>query len=325
MVCRESSDKLDERLIQIIHSESDVDARRDMKALQTAVRQKLTRDGELERRLQLVENRLLHGTDMSFYDGNSIRSGTDTIVPGPSVHTPSDSTQGPHIGVSTRDFEESLMLSWVYRRTQHREDDVSMRSSVCRQSAWSALSDLSLADLSVLSVIALPIAVEELYSSQWYSGATSGTGALHSTTPHDAGRGMINSAAATQSGGAQHDKQDVVITLPQPEVAGTTVASVPTFVQQSLEALEGPASSVSASASAGLLQQLPTDRDSCVGESPDEVYSCMHCKEVSGPLMPSSSTLQLTVAALQILEEGKAFELGMSWPAPVPSVLMLTE
>ena len=157
-----------------MNSKSDADAERSREALYLAVTQKLAEDRDLERRLELVENRLLHGVHSSVFDNNSIRSGTYssdtlTVLPDSRFDAPLSLASTPHMSVAGREFEDLLKASWVYRRTQEREENMSFRSSVCRQSAWSVLSDLSLADLSVLSVIALPISAEELYNGKWYA------------------------------------------------------------------------------------------------------------------------------------------------------------
>lgn len=78
-----------------------------------------------------------------------------------------------------RPFECDLELSRVYRRAQdpRKSMDFSFRSSIARTNAWSVFSGMSLGDISVLSVIALPIYADDLRNSHHYDfgdGATSG-------------------------------------------------------------------------------------------------------------------------------------------------------
>ena len=78
-----------------------------------------------------------------------------------------------------RSFEVTLSSSWVYRRTQHLLEDMSLLGSLDRETAWSALSDWSLADISILSVIALPILCtdtvsEVIFTSSVVSGGYDG-------------------------------------------------------------------------------------------------------------------------------------------------------
>lgn len=46
---------------------------------------------------------------------------------------------------------------------------MSMRSSVLRMSAWSILSDMSLANISIIAVMSLPVQIQELANGGWYS------------------------------------------------------------------------------------------------------------------------------------------------------------
>ncbi|KAI1365901.1 hypothetical protein F5Y08DRAFT_338301 [Xylaria arbuscula] len=69
---------------------------------------------------------------------------------------------------SVFEFERDLQLSSVYRRVRRGSMDFSFHSSIARTNAWSLLSDYSLADLSVLSVIALPLDLSEVTNSHCY-------------------------------------------------------------------------------------------------------------------------------------------------------------
>lgn len=67
--------------------------------------------------------------------------------------------------VPLQDFEIALEQTYVYRRVQSNNDsDVSFTTSTFRLNAWRLLSDLSLDDISMVSVIALPISFEEINS-----------------------------------------------------------------------------------------------------------------------------------------------------------------
>jgi Leucine-rich repeat (LRR) protein len=72
------------------------------------------------------------------------------------------------LSLSSQEFEDLLQQSWVYRRNEHREETMSFNSSVIRDYAWSELSKLTLAHLSIISVIALPVKASELADSSWY-------------------------------------------------------------------------------------------------------------------------------------------------------------
>ena len=65
-------------------------------------------------------------------------------------------------------FDNDLQDSRVYRRTQGREPHSSLTSTIGCSIGWSFLSGLSLADISCLSVISLPISVRELWKPSHY-------------------------------------------------------------------------------------------------------------------------------------------------------------
>ena len=72
----------------------------------------------------------------------------------------------PAFLIEPREFEQILYASWVYRRTEHRSEMMSFNTSIARESAWSLLSECSLGDISILSVVALPVYISEL-STGW--------------------------------------------------------------------------------------------------------------------------------------------------------------
>ncbi|KAF4499311.1 Ras family, other [Fusarium agapanthi] len=67
------------------------------------------------------------------------------------------------------DFEHDLKLSRVYRLAKRDTMDFSIHSSVARTHAWSSLSGISLSDISHISVLALPLYVEDISNPQHYN------------------------------------------------------------------------------------------------------------------------------------------------------------
>jgi hypothetical protein len=65
-------------------------------------------------------------------------------------------------------FEDELRASRVYRRTQPYSSDASFTTSSVRTHAWSIFSGFSLADISAVSAIALPLYSHEISNNQWY-------------------------------------------------------------------------------------------------------------------------------------------------------------
>lgn len=144
--------------LNILKCASENDAHKELSALTQNCMEKLANSQDLERRVELVEAQLQQNT---LGDSMPIRSGSDLTVR-PMGKGTLDAYPIQH------EFEETLYASWVYRRNQTRRESMSIRSSVIRQSAWSALSELSLAQISIISVIALPVQRSELFNAQWY-------------------------------------------------------------------------------------------------------------------------------------------------------------
>ncbi|KAI0968504.1 P-loop containing nucleoside triphosphate hydrolase protein [Xylaria arbuscula] len=63
-------------------------------------------------------------------------------------------------------FEDELAQSWVYARVRRTECDISFTSGL-----WSMLSGLSLGQISNISIIALPITLNDISNSSWYNGS----------------------------------------------------------------------------------------------------------------------------------------------------------
>lgn len=72
------------------------------------------------------------------------------------------------LAVSKFDFEDDLELSRVYRRAVRETMDFSFRSSIARSHNWSVFSGLSLGDISILSVIALPLYQGDITNAEHY-------------------------------------------------------------------------------------------------------------------------------------------------------------
>ncbi|KAK3303446.1 uncharacterized protein B0T15DRAFT_504665 [Chaetomium strumarium] len=89
-------------------------------------------------------------------DEQSVSSGALELGPGPP-------------GTPSFAFESDLEASTAYRRAQRETVDFSFRSSVAWSNGLSAFSRLTFGDVSVLSVIALPIHADEISNSHHYT------------------------------------------------------------------------------------------------------------------------------------------------------------
>jgi cell division control protein 24 len=73
-----------------------------------------------------------------------------------------------NLAISKFDFEEDLESSRVYRRAVRETTDYSFRSSIARSHSWSVFSGLSLGDISIMSVIALPVYQDDITNAEHY-------------------------------------------------------------------------------------------------------------------------------------------------------------
>jgi hypothetical protein len=65
-------------------------------------------------------------------------------------------------------FQIDLEASRVYRKANRHSSDNSFCSSAVPSHAWTGLSDVSLSDISVISVVALPITSSDISNSEHY-------------------------------------------------------------------------------------------------------------------------------------------------------------
>lgn len=65
-------------------------------------------------------------------------------------------------------FEQDLSESRVYKRVRRKELSGSDSSSAATSLGWSCLSNMTFADISMMSVISLPITANELFNGEHY-------------------------------------------------------------------------------------------------------------------------------------------------------------
>jgi hypothetical protein len=84
------------------------------------------------------------------------------------IQLPSESESG--VRKSIRPFELVLFETRVYARVKNDECGLSdiTNPSTSKSGAWSMLSGLSLDQISQISVIALPISLDDVVNSSWY-------------------------------------------------------------------------------------------------------------------------------------------------------------
>ncbi|KAJ4416869.1 hypothetical protein N0V82_006508 [Gnomoniopsis sp. IMI 355080] len=151
-------------MCQILQCESDLEASESQQRLQLMVEQVLVDNQKLKEMMgqmndsfdaQSTITRCLLGT---MDDDASTITGVDRR----------DTIRGVTNGVLKFAFERILETTWVYKRNERNECDVSFISSAQRSHAWSIFSSVSLADVSIKSVIAMPITTLDISNPVHY-------------------------------------------------------------------------------------------------------------------------------------------------------------
>jgi hypothetical protein len=157
-----------------IPSESDLIARYDRQELLSHQDRILQHNRDLSQRLARVESHFDTGGSAITKQPASLRSTA------PTHHDPGSAVTVDNWRVSSMTqletarvfaFERVLKASRVYRRAKRPTDDRSFRSSIPLSHAWTALSDISLSDISAISVVALPLAETDISNGHHYTFA----------------------------------------------------------------------------------------------------------------------------------------------------------
>ncbi|KAF5532685.1 Rho guanine nucleotide exchange factor scd1 [Fusarium phyllophilum] len=158
-------------VLMILQSDSGQTVKEHQEQLSNNVKVLLDSNDALSRRLMNIEDALDEQTIMSR------RMSILSLSASPSQNTSQQSTvESPATSISTEtslsifkfDFEDDLESSRVYRRAVRETMDFSFRSSIARSHNWSVFSGLSLGDVSVMSVIALPVYQGDLANAEQY-------------------------------------------------------------------------------------------------------------------------------------------------------------
>ncbi|KAF5535701.1 Rho guanine nucleotide exchange factor scd1 [Fusarium phyllophilum] len=145
-------------ILSILQSDSQGGAEESQQKLIASVDNLLRGNTDPSRRMMALENTI----DTMSRRRATIQSTRDTDALG------RKSTSSWRSSLFEFDFEHDLKLSRVYRHAKRDTMDFSARSSVARTHAWSCLSGISLSEISNISVLALPLYVEDISNPQHY-------------------------------------------------------------------------------------------------------------------------------------------------------------
>ncbi|KAH7072537.1 hypothetical protein FB567DRAFT_538348 [Paraphoma chrysanthemicola] len=159
-------------MLNILQCESDQEARRNHAQLLAVCTVLLRSNTELTRRLTHLETCFDSAESMLTRRPDSIMS-SETITKYGNNTAMERLAEELHsmslFSLSDSQFETVLEASTVYRRARKPGCDSSFRSSIVRSHAWTVLSDISLSEISVISVIALPIRLLDIANAQHYT------------------------------------------------------------------------------------------------------------------------------------------------------------
>ncbi|KAF5646506.1 uncharacterized protein FTJAE_2044 [Fusarium tjaetaba] len=146
-------------ILSILQSDSQARAEESQQQLIAAVDDLLRGNTDLSRRMVEMENTI----DTMSHRRATIQSTRDLDA------QKGKGTSSQRSSLLEFDFEHDLKLSRVYRHAKRDTMDFSARSSVARTHAWSSLSGISLSDISHISVLALPLYVEDISNPEHYN------------------------------------------------------------------------------------------------------------------------------------------------------------
>ena len=144
--------------------------------LNTTVQSILAHSEDIPQRLASIETKV---AGLSRYAASTVERPTDTSDDASMIRPNNDGIENDHLsppelGYTMFQFciqiQKELEASRVYRRTAKRHSFSSLPSGF-HSAAWSALSGVSLAEISNLSVLSLPISYNELWNPQHYTTA----------------------------------------------------------------------------------------------------------------------------------------------------------
>ncbi|RGP71687.1 hypothetical protein FLONG3_6991 [Fusarium longipes] len=155
-------------ILMILKSDSDRSATQHHQQLSANIDLLLESNHSLSRRLMNLEDSLDSQTIAS--RRMSFLSLTDATPQGTGSEASqlSNTETESSVDISKFDFQDDLEASRPYRRAKRDTMDYSFRSSIARSNSWSVFSGLSLGDISIMSVIALPVYQEDITNAQHY-------------------------------------------------------------------------------------------------------------------------------------------------------------
>ncbi|KAH7350277.1 hypothetical protein BKA66DRAFT_476671 [Pyrenochaeta sp. MPI-SDFR-AT-0127] len=159
-------------MLNILQCESDKEAQLHRQELLSNTNHLLKSNAELSRRIAFLED--CFDTSNSIHMRQQASRTSTTAYTKDGAHAMLRESNRrissiPAEGMPCFQFESALGASRVYRKVQRETADFSFRSSMALSHAWSALSDISLSDISLVSVVALPVLMDDITNTHHYT------------------------------------------------------------------------------------------------------------------------------------------------------------
>ncbi|KAF1843551.1 uncharacterized protein K460DRAFT_407893 [Cucurbitaria berberidis CBS 394.84] len=152
-------------MLNILQCESDLEAHRSRELLSSITSDILKSNLELSRRIAYLEECFDTSKSMRVYRPVGFTQ-TGGLPQNAAIERLQETNTRLSLGslgaAQNFQFESDLKSSRVYRKAKRHTADYSFRSSIALSHAWSSMSDISLSDISVVSVVALPITLDDV-------------------------------------------------------------------------------------------------------------------------------------------------------------------
>ncbi|KAH0429738.1 hypothetical protein CcaCcLH18_08281 [Colletotrichum camelliae] len=157
-------------MVSVLMSTSNVEALNSSEKMREKMEEILEQNRTLYQHLHSMENEMPPDSrSVKFIDdAASVMSGRGSLRSFTSVATaivrPHSIAFSARTRPSMRDFEAALQSSRVYKRSKSNKSDVSFTTSTAPTNAWTTLSGISLADISIISTYCLPITLNNIHT-----------------------------------------------------------------------------------------------------------------------------------------------------------------
>lgn len=248
------------------HSVSLDEARGFSEKLRDLVSEALENDETMAQRIDEMETQMIRPSIRGSIGTMTIRGDAESQST-PVVANNSSTTKASQTQSIAFAFENDLQSSRVYGRVTHKHSYISLTSSAGKSRGWSFLSDLTLSEVSNVSVLFLPITKEELYNGYDYQFS-------HARGTEAHGRNSYRTCPSSSEG--DHRRRRLLLTFteigkgipPQDSLPPSAIVVETTVTVRSIDATEGaitwPPSKVAAwmgrtSIQRSILHQFLTD------------------------------------------------------------------